>query len=426
MSNGDWLQAQYSVLGSVLLWPELAPKVLHETSASDFNGPCRTVYEAMEKLHETGEPIDPVSVNAALDGKYDAFLRQLMEIVPSSANIDHYIQLCREQARVVTVRGLAQQITLAESSGDIRKLLEQAHGLMVDKPSLQIWSMADGLNDFYQQQGNQAEYLSWPVRSLNERLYAVPGSFIVIGGAPSTGKSAWALQCASHFAQRYKVGFFSLETSRQILFARKMTSVPELTMDDIKRRTISCDGWNAVARESTKIIKTDLDLISAAGMSPADIRSVTMMKGYEIIFVDYLQILHGMGSNRAEQVTGISMALHTMAQSMGVTVIALSQLKRKDNYSASPSMSDLRESGQIEQDADIIMILQLEDESEPDGPRGLYIAKNKEGTCFKTKLHFDGKHQVFSTSPPRVKQSAPAEQFSLLPDDYAVPFEEKG
>lgn len=444
MTISDGLKAQYSVLGSILLWPELTSKILLETSEKDFDGPCRTVYDAVKKLHGAGETVDPISVNHALNNRYGDFLRELMEIVPSKADIDSHIRICREQARIRSVRQLAQQIALAESSEEMRKLIEQVNGLMVDKPGLRIVSMEDALRGFYERKSKTVQYLSWPIHELNERLYAGQDDFIIIGGYPSTGKSAWALQCARYFAQRCKVGFFSLETSPEKMFDRSMASLPELTMDDIKKNTISDKGWEAVARNVEEIVKTDLDLIPAAGMTPTDIRAVTAMKGYRIIVIDYLQLLQGSGANRAEQVAGISMALHTMAQSMGVTVIALSQLKRKGE-SDSPSMSDLRESGQIEQDADIVMILQLENENEPSGPRGLYIAKNKEGTCFKIKLDFDGKHQIFSKASKtgetisqiksiarkaqrerRQEQRQENEQFSLLPNETWTPFEQKG
>ena len=439
MTGGDWLQAQYSVLGSALLWPELVPKILLETTAEDFSGPCKTVYEAVRTLHTAGETVDPISVNHALNNRYGDFLRELMEIVPSSADIDRHIRICREQARSSNVRQLAHRMALAESMEQMRKVLEEINGLMVDRPGLRIVGMEEALKSFYQRKTQTVQYLAWPLQDLNDRLYASRDDFIVIGGYPSTGKSAWALQCARFFAQRQKVGFFSLETSPEKLFDRSMASLPELTMDSIKRNDINGAGWDAVARNSEEILKTDLDLIPAAGMTATDIRAVTAMKGYQIIFIDYLQLLQGSGANRAEQVAGISMALHTMAQSMGVTVIALSQLKRKGD-SESPSMSDLRESGQIEQDADIVMILQLEQENEPSGPRGLYIAKNKEGTTFKIKLDFDGKHQVFSKANrtgetiSQIKAIAKKEkqrqrqekrengQMSMLPNDTYVPF----
>ena len=103
VTSSDWLQAQYSVLGAVLIEPALVPKVIAQTRSEDFSGACQTVYEAMRRLFQEGKPVDVVSVNAALGGEYREFLLQLMQITPTAANIDHYIALCRDQARVALI-----------------------------------------------------------------------------------------------------------------------------------------------------------------------------------------------------------------------------------------------------------------------------------------------------------------------------------
>lgn len=442
VTANDWLQAQYSVLGSALIEPGLVPKVIQQTKPSDFSGPCQTVYEAMHKLFLEGTPVDAVSLASALGPDYRSFLVQLMEVTPTAANLDSYIQLCREQAKIISVRSLARSLASADNSEEIRRLLEEANGLMVDKPSLKITTMDMALKSFMDRHTGDAKYLTWPVRELDDRLYAEYGDFILIGGYPSSGKSAWSLQCAWHWARSCKVGFFSLETSSEKLFDRQMSSISGLSMDDIKRNNISNAQWDQVCAMAREITTRNLELIPAAGMTPADIRSVTMMRGYRIIIVDYVQLLQAGGGNRTEQVTNISLALHRMAQDMGVTVIGLSQLKRKSQDDA-PESSDLRESGQLEQDADIIMMLKLEDKDKPGGNREMHIVKNKEGTCPNILLAFDGKHQTFSKAQRtgetigKIKSMAKEElrrrrkeeeleyedkQMSMLPPDTPVPF----
>ena len=442
MTNENWLEAQYSVLGSVLISPEVLPKVIQQTRPADFSGTCSTVYQAMRKLFQESVPVDPVSVLGLIGQEYRDFIVQLMQITPTAANVDHYIRLCREQAKVIAARSIGSSIAAADSSEDIRKLLDKANALMVDKPSLKITTMSDALKSFMDRHTGEAKYITWPVLELNDRLYAELGDFILIGGYPSSGKSAWSLQCARHWAQGMKVGFFSLETSSEKLFDRQMSSmIADLSMDDIKRNRISNSQWEKICSLSSEIVGMNLELIPAAGMTPADIRSVTVMRGYQIIIIDYVQLLSASGGNRTEQVTNISLALHRMAQDMRVMIVALSQLKRKVDDST-PESSDLRESGQLEQDADIIMMLKLEKKDQPDGNRELYITKNKEGTCPKILLAFDGKHQSFSKAQrtgdvlgkyvadgKRIKRrnkSAAAEgsdsQMTMLPDDYKVPF----
>lgn len=442
VTDERWLDAQYSVLGSALISPEVIPQVVFETSERDYTGTCRTVYKTIRSLFLAGTAVDPVSVAATLGANYQNFLVQLMEITPTASNVGHYIALCREQARIITIRELAQQMTETDSIDKIRKLLEDASGQMVDKPSLKISTMSDSLRSFMDRHTKPAKYLTWPVPELNDRLYAELGDFLVFGGYPSTGKSAWALQCAWHWAKDYRVGFFSLETSSEKLFDRQMASVVQLSMDEIKRNSIRPEGWDKVAAMSADIVARNLELVPAAGMSPADVQAVTMMRGYQIIFVDYLQLLQGSGENRTSQVTSISIALHTMAQSMGVTVVALSQLSRQgqQNKNAPPDLSALRESGQIEQDADVVMLLSIPAKDNPAGNRELWIRKNKEGTCPSILLAFDGKHQTFSkaqgdmlrkmvaagkqarrqSSPPEPAPSS--EDFEQLPIDTPVPF----
>lgn len=439
INDTDWLQAQNSVLGAALIDPELVPKVIHMTNSSDFSGPCQTIYKTMKELFQAGAPVDVVSLANALGSDYRQYLVQLMEVTPTTANLDHYIQLCREQAKVMSVKALASQLSAAESSENIRTLLDKANALMVDKPALRITTMKDALTSFMDRHSGDVKYLSWPIRELNDRLYAEPGDFILIGGRPSTGKSAFSLQCGWHWAADAKVGFFSLETSSAKLFDRKMSGIAEISMDDIKRNNISQRQWEHIATISTTIVSKNIELIEAAGFSPADIRSVTMMRGYKIIIIDYVQLLQSSGANRTEQVTNISLALHRMAQDMKVTIVALSQLKRKSDDST-PDNSDLRESGQLEQDADIIMQLVLENKNDPDGNRELYITKNKEGTCPKIVLAFDGKLQTFKKAPRtsetinkllhdakkarRGAQKADRDenQFTMLPEDTQVPF----
>lgn len=441
MTNEDWLQAQYSVLGSALIEPDLVPKVIQQTRSQDYTGYCCTIYMTMCKLFQNGTPVDVVSLAAALGPEYRSHLAQLMEVTPTAANIDSYIRICREQAKVMSVRNIAARLASAEDSDSIRKLLDEASGMMVDKPSLRICTMSDALKSFMDRHTGEAKYLTWPVHELDDRLYAEAGDFILVGGYPSSGKSAWSLQCAWHWARNMKVGFFSLETSSEKLFDRQMSAVVAgLSMDDIKRNRITKDQWDGICAITPEITGKNLELIPAAGMTPADIRSVTMMRGYQIILIDYVQLLSASGSTRTEQVTNISLALHRMAQDMRVTIVALSQLKRKGDDST-PESSDLRESGQLEQDADIIMMLKLEKKDCPDGNREMFITKNKEGTCPKILLAFDGKHQTFKKAQrtgdvvskyvadgkkARRTNSEAAKhdtQMTMLPEDYKVPFE---
>lgn len=438
MTGDKWLDAQYSVLGSVLISPEVAPQVLQETRETDFDGPCRTVYKAIKALFLAGQPIDPVSLAARLGDGYRRFLAQLMEITPTAANIGAYLRITREQSRTAALRELGKQMAEETDPEKLRALMAQANGATVDRPGVRVYTMGELLQRFYQRQATKAEYLSWPIQELDYRLYAEPGDFIVFGGRPSSGKTAWTLQCARHWAKRYKVGFFSLETNEDKITDRFVASAAQISMRDIKRRTIGAADSEHLCQIAGSLAETAVEIIPAAGMTVADIRAVTMMHGYQLIIVDYLQLIIGRGGSRTEEVTGISIGLHTMAQSLGVTVVALSQLSRPEDKKGSraPDLDSLRESGQIEQDADIVMML---NETKDSTDRELWVRKNKEGTCFQARLAFDGDHQTFTKALSEESKAemdkfkharkkthptpvADRENFQQLPMDTEVPF----
>lgn len=394
VTSSDWLQAQYSVLGAVLIEPTLAPKMMVETQAADFSGACQTVYDAMRQLFTEGKPVDVVSVNAQLGGQYREFLMQLMQITPTAANLDHYISLCRDQARILAVRDIGQQLSAAECIDNARHLLEAGNSLMISSCGQKTVGMSDCLRAFMERPEGKPDFLSWPIEAFNSCLRVKPGKFILIGAEPSVGKTAFALQCAYHWAKSKKIGFFSLETDPETLFDRLMASVTGIPLERIQDGKITSEEWDCICQMSTAIISRGLDFIPAAGLSTADISAKIVEGQYDVIVIDYLQLIPASGASRYEIVTNVSIALHQIAQRYKVTIVALSQLSRSPDDHI-PRNSDLRESGQLEQDADIIIMLKLEKQSEPSGPRKAFVTKHKEGELFMTILDFDGKHQTF-------------------------------
>lgn len=444
IGRDKWAEAQNSVLGAALIEPKVVPRVMAQTRESDFDGPCRTVYIAMNEVFNSGFPVDIVSVAAKLGAEYRGFLAQLMEITPTAANVDSYIAICREQARVLACREIGEEMRTAESSDTMRRLLETASALMSSAQRSQTVSMEDSLRRFFERAEKPVRYLSWPIPELTQELHVGAGKFLVLGAEPSVGKTAFALQCAWHWATAGRVGFFSFETDPETLFDRLVAGCTGISMESIKTNRITRREWDIVCQATQAISSRKLDLVSAAGMTVSDIRAKVMECGYKVVIIDYLQIVASKGGSRYEQVTNISIDLHTMAQSLGVTVLALAQLSRSEDERA-PRNSDLRESGQIEQDADVIMMLQLEKRSRPDGPRKLYVTKNKEGQLSQMLLTFDGRRQVFAKGgqldtavaeakefkkkfkggslPPVPKGPVPG-QLDMLPQDTSVPFQE--
>jgi replicative DNA helicase len=247
-------------------------------------------------------------------------------------------------------------------------------------------------------------YLPWPIKELESELEAEPGDFIVVGGRPPTGKTALTIQCAFHWARNgYKVGYFSLETNKAKVTDRLVSHAARISKSRIRKNELTDDDWQLFARvSSTRIVNAKLELVEAAGMSCTDIQAFTAMRGYDVIIIDYLQLIQEDGRSPVERVSQISIKLHTMAQNKKVTVVALSQLSRMDKQNPRyATMADLRESGQIEQDAD--MILLLNPKNVKDAVQGqnrvLRVEKNKEGGLSEIELEFEGHFQTFKKAP---------------------------
>lgn len=439
ITSEDWLQAQNSVIGAAMIDGEAAAMVLAETEESDYSGACRTVFSAMKDIYSQGKPIDPVVVASLLGPDYRSFLIQLMEITPTSANLRQYIAICKEQARVLALREIGKQLAEAENAEQVREYLEAANRCMVSRQRYRSVSMSDALKAFMDGYGEKPSFLRWPFPGFGDHLRVKPGRFILIGAEPSVGKTAFSLQCAWHWAKTQKVGFFSLETDKETLTERLLSHLVQLPLNAIMERSLSDSEVEQLCAAAGMVSQSNLEFVQASGMTSADIRAKIQERGYEIIVIDYLQLMKARGGSRYEQVTSISLDLHTIAQSLGVTVVALSQLSRsKDEHM--PRNSDLRESGQLEQDADVIMMMKLAKQAEPAGPRNLVVTKNKEGELFMTQLDFVGKFQTFSKAArtgevvrqlqaegKRAQQknrmaAAQAEQMTLLPQDTPVPF----
>ena len=430
----DWLDAQIGVLGSVLIQPDLAAKVLSETCEEDFSGTCLTVYRAIRSLFQQGKPTDPIMVKDALGAQYADYLLQIMEVTPSSKNVEHYISACRSRSQLLQLRSLGQALQDAENLEDANALLEKAHQASIRRTGVEIITMEDAMTSFFERHEGKKEYLSWPIDGLNDKLFAEQGDFIILGGYPSDGKSAMAIQMAFHIAATKRVGFFSLETNQYKLHDRLMAHAAQIPMTSIKTNTMTDAHWTTAGQAAQRIIGRNLEYIPAAGKTVAEIQAISQARRYDVIFVDYLQLVSGRGKDRFSVVTDISIGLHTMAQSTGITVIALAQLRRaetgKDKKTPPPELSSLRESGQIEQDADIVFMVYRPDFNRSD--RMLLIRKNKEGELGSIELDFDGRYQTFTRTradkykaTQRAIKQAGRSEYERLPDDTPVPFEEQ-
>ena len=403
----DPMTPQVAVIGSMLIEPKLVGEVLTKVGAEDFSDSrCQIIFQTISSLFYEGQPVDAALVAGRLQSIPDIG-RTIMDILhqtPTAANVDAYVEVLQEQSRMRSIRTYAMQMMDAATPEEAQGLMAKANGVFSEKRGVQRMSAAELLRDFRSRhKGKRPEYLSWGFRKLDEGLYTEAGDFVIVGGYPSAGKTALALQFAWHMAKTKRVGFYSLETRTSKLADRSLAALAKIDMGAIKHNSLSNDHWLQLDAMEKHIAAADLTMIQAAGMTVQDIQADALANRYEVIFVDYLQLIHTPRIiNRTEAVTSISLGLHRMAQANNITVIALSQLRRpesqKGGAETAPGMSSLRESGQLEQDADTIMLLYKEKPDEPQSRRILKVAKNKEGVIGKIFLDFDGSTQVFAQS----------------------------
>lgn len=435
MVDEAWVYAQQSVLGSCLIDSRAIGSVLFELSEEDFQDVNRTIFTIIREKYTTGKPVDPVSVLDALGGspEYRKYIVDLMDITPTAANVKTYAAICREKSKVSRFRLLGEQLAAVESAKDAAEILRGINHIGVGR-GMESWTMGQALKNFFERYHKKVLYLPWFLEQLNGQLSMEFGDFCLLGGRPSSGKSAFALEAAVYWAVKcgYRVGFYSCETSREKLTNRILAACARLPLDAIKRSRLDERQLETLCDISARINEAPIDLISAAGKTASEIQAYALERRHQIVVVDYLQIVADKGKDEYSQVSSISKALHTMCQSLKIFCLALCQLNRTKG--ARPSLEDLRSSGQLEQDADSVLFLHRQDGK--DNERVLIIAKNKEGECRSTRLQFDGPIQHFSylgRGDQPIKgvdygtlQAAPQKDdgYDQLPMDTAVPFED--
>lgn len=430
-----YYEAQLGVLGSMLIdGQHTAGLVMQGLQAEDFTGPNRAVFEACRKLFQAAKPIDAVTVGHQLGPEYKQLLLDLMELTPTAANVREYIRLTAEQSRLDKLKALGAELAGCVDSEEAQGILAKANRAAGGRPSVRVVSMEQGLLDFYERQRTQAVHIPWGLPKIDGTMMSEFGDFIILGGEPSTGKTALSLQLAWTQAEKHRVGYFSLETRPEKMIDRAVAAATGVDFGRIKRHDMGPDDWDACEAKASAMIGRKLDVIQAGGLSVLDIQALTAAGRYEIIYIDYLQLVAPEDRRRTdfEQVTQISKDLHTMAQTTGVTVVALSQLSRPQAGAGkvkAPGLHSLRQSGQLEQDADGVMLLYLEEPGNMRSRRCLKIAKNKEGEAGGVDyLAFDGAHQRFRESLAQAAKPRPAEYkqqaFYDIPGSIPLPFDE--
>jgi replicative DNA helicase len=408
---------------------------LSRVSARDFTAQqYRSIFEAIRALFRAGMPTDPICVREKLGGDANSWtklLQGILDMIVTTANFDGYIQLLKESSTLYQLQELGDTLKNAATLDDARGALDKGMQLMVGRPGIQAMTYAEGYEQFFERHSGETavEFLDWAILQLNEVLQAELGNVIIIGAYPSDGKTALALQCADRFGLKHKVGYFSFESKKERLYDRTVSRTALISGSKIAANKLDEDDYREILDLKDKLLKPNVTIIDASGMTALDIIAYSQAKHFDIIFVDYLQQVEqppGPYMKDFERVTAVSRELQRFAVRTDTTVISLSQLSRPDkvkfkykgddgqqhirSITPPPTMGDLRSSGQIEQDADIILLMWREDYDLKDSPRVIQVAKNRHGEALdKVRCRFDGDHQTFTRMEPR-KEPAPVKK----------------
>ena len=432
------VEAEQSVLGGLLLENESLDKIADILNQADFyRHDHRLIYTHIAKLIEQNRPADIVTVAESLENSAElssvggiAYLGALAQNTPTAANIRRYAEIVRERSimrKLVEVGSGIAESAYNPQGRDAQQLLDEAEAKIfqiaesgnrgsqgfVNIQTL-LPQVADRI-DFLYQRENQGSVTGIPTGfdDLDERTSGFqPGDLIIVAGRPSMGKTAFSLNIAENVALDTKkpVAVFSMEMGATQLATRMIGSVGRLDQHRMRNGNLEDEDWVRLTTALGKLNDAPIFIDEGAGLSSFDVRARArrlhrQTGGLGLIVVDYLQLMAGTSGraseNRATEISEISRSLKSLAKELNVPVVALSQLNRsvEQRPDKRPVMSDLRESGAIEQDADLILFIYRDEVYNPDsedkGMAEIIIAKQRNGPIGRIRLTFLGQHTRF-------------------------------
>ena len=430
------LVAEQSVLGAVFIAPDTMTSLADELTPEDFYKPAnKIVFKTMLSLLEKGKPIDATTMVSALTNQGDIskiggmnYVVELVNSTPTSKNVEHYAQLVKEKATLRKVIADLSESLSSAYQGDvsISDIISKTEKSMLDisnqNTGTGFRNVADILDTHMQivetrsQTDGFVTGLSTGFVGLDKITTGLhEGNLIILAARPAMGKTALALNIAKHVAtmERKPAVIFSLEMGAEELIERIVASEGMVPGYHLKTGNLSTDEWKRLVQAQSNLYDTPIFVDDTAGIRISEIRSKARklsqeMGGLGIIIIDYLQLITGSkGENRQQIVSEISRELKILAKDLRVPVIALSQLSRsvEQRQDKRPMLSDLRESGSIEQDADIVAFLYREayyqkeqaDSQEANNVTELILEKNRHGSLGTVKLYFHKEYTKFSS-----------------------------
>jgi replicative DNA helicase len=429
------LAAEQCVLGGMLMSKDAISDVMEVIRPADHYRPAhQLVHEAILEQYGRGEPADPVTVSDLLAKRGElarvgggAYLHTLIASVPTAANAGYYARIVRERAilrRLVEVGTRIVQLGYA-GDGDADELVDRAQAEIygvterrVTEDFLPLSEIMPGALDEIEAIGSRGGVMTGvptgfaDLDALTNGLHA--GQMVVIAARPAIGKSTLALDLARAAAVKHRMAavLFSLEMSRNEITMRLLSAEARVPLHAMRTGQMGEEDWTRLARRMSEVVDAPLFIDDSPNMSMMEIRSkcrrLKQRHDLRMVIVDYLQLMSSPRrvENRQQEVSEMSRSLKLLAKEIDVPVVAISQLNRgpEQRNDKRPLLSDLRESGSIEQDSDVVILLHREDAYERESPRAgeadLIVAKHRNGPTTTVTVAFQGHYSRFVDMAP--------------------------
>ena len=426
------VEAEQAVIGSMLTDRDAVISAIEVLKEEDFyREDNKTIYEAILNLYNRSEPIDIITLKAELTsmGMFDKiggleYIVGLPEKVPTTANVEKYISIVKEKSELRRLIKAANEIIEqgydpTENIDDIMNSAEKKiFNIMQDKDQKSYSPIKDVLIDAFtelEQLYNQKQHITGVPTGFIDLDYKTAGlhnsDLILIAARPAMGKSAFALNIATNAALKAKVPavLFSLEMSKEQMVNRILCSEAMVDSNKVRTGKVEDDDWQKLAEASGNLSQAQIFIDDTPGISVMEIRAkcrkLKLEKNIGMVVIDYIQLVQGSNKrngSREQEISEISRSLKILAKEINVPVIALSQLSRsvEQRPDHRPMLSDLRESGAIEQDADIVMFLYRDDYYNPDTDKKniaeVILAKHRGGSTGTVELLWLGNYTKFA------------------------------
>ncbi len=431
--------AEKSVLGAMLKSPEAVMLAQETLKEDDFYDPInRELFSAMLQVASLSRPVDPVTISEELNrrGRLEAiggmsYLVELVRVVPATINVSAYISIVEDKSTLRHLIQAGEKIAqtcyaeqketseiLAEAEKAIYDITMRKGGQQLEPIQPLLLRTFELIEQLYKNKG-RIEGVPSGYRDLDDMTTGFHGGeLILIAARPSMGKTSFGMNIIENAAIRAnkKAAVFSLEMPAEQLVLRMLCTEAKVDMQQVRRGQLEDDDWLKLSESLTVIAGKKIFIDASAGLTVPEMRSkarrLQMEHGLDVIMIDYLQLMTASGrfGSRQEEIASISRSLKALATELGVPVLALSQLSRAPTGRSNhrPVLSDIRDSGAIEQDADVVMFIHREDYYDPKpenkGKAEIIIAKQRNGSLGTVELGFKGEYTWFMDLNPMGKE----------------------